>query len=139
MKHPRHLLLLTWLIYAGFLVFGGFRGDSPLDAKGMMAPSYGFGWVLFGFFHVPPVLLSMLWLRFADFALLPFSLANLAFFALPGLHLSGYTRRPRLNQVLHWSLLIGAGGFAVMLWQARFNPPAWPAYLWLAAIIPAVG
>lgn len=138
LSNPRSLLLLTWGLFANFLVFGGFRGELRGDGTGIMAPSYGLGWVLFGFLHLPSVLSSMLELSFQDLALVPFCLGNLAFFALPALHLSGRTRWPRFNQMLRGGFLVGASGFAGLLWQSRFNSPAWPAYLWVVAVIPAL-
>ena len=135
-RSPQLILLLALLSYASFLALPGFVDMVRGDGTQILAP--GYGWVLFGFLHLPPTLLDMLELRFVDFVIVPFCLANLAFIALPGLHLTGHARRPRLNQVLRWVFLAGAGGFATMLWQTRFTPPAWPAYFWLVAVVAAL-
>jgi len=128
----RHFMfVLTCSLFAGFLLLPGFV--ESVQGDGTRTLVEGFGVVTYAI-YLPWVLLT---LRVSDFELLPISLANLAFFALPVLHFTGHARRAWPNQALRWIFFIGGCGFLKSLCEID-EKPAFPAYFWMMAAMAAV-
>ena len=129
----RHFtFVLTCSLFAGFLLLPGFVESVQGDDTRTLGE--GFGMVTS---YARYSLWVLITLRTSEFYLFPFSLANLAFFALPILHFTSYARRPWPNQVLRWVFFIGGCGFLKILWELN-QKAAFPAYFWMMAAMAAV-